>query len=163
MSGPEFVHATLGAGTTRFLTDPEKDREIASFAARREDKAHYRTAHPEARGGEGWIDPEVLPLVDALNAIPGVCTIQSCSGHARESYVTDGQLWLRLDESTTRAVDARIGELLAHDVIHRVTRQYAFHNGSEPHEFLDIRFTGERVADVQRVLVAFFLGAVERG
>jgi hypothetical protein len=27
------------------------------------------------------IDPEVIPLVDALNSIPGIYTLDTCSGH----------------------------------------------------------------------------------
>ena len=32
---------------------------------------------------EGIMDPEILALCDALNCIPGVRTIESCSGHLR--------------------------------------------------------------------------------
>jgi len=29
------------------------------------------------------MDPEIVPLADALNRLPGICTIASCSGHMR--------------------------------------------------------------------------------
>jgi hypothetical protein len=148
----------------RYLTAEEKAREVASFAAYRRDPSKHRTAHPNAKGGEGWIDPEVLPLVDALNDLEGICTVQSCCGHRwpipddpdGAEMVHRGQLWLRLSEDLARRVDERVGELLAHDVIVQVSKLYAYQGMSEPHEVLDVLFREGSIGDAERVIVGFF-------
>jgi hypothetical protein len=38
-------------------------------------------------GRIGPIDIAIAPLVDALNHVPGVQTLQSCSGHGYEAYI----------------------------------------------------------------------------
>lgn len=32
------------------------------------------------------MDPECIPLCDALNALPGIRTLESCCGHGREPH-----------------------------------------------------------------------------
>lgn len=150
----------------RHLTAPEKTRKVADFAAYRSDPGNYRTVHPEAKGGEGWIDPEVLALVDALNALEGVCTVQSCCGHRwpipgdpdGAERVHRGQLWLRLSEGVSRRFEERVGELLAHDVILRVSKLYAYEGMTEPHEVHDLLFKDGAVDEACRVIVTFFQG-----
>lgn len=149
----------------RWLTSAEKLREVESFADYRRDPQHFRTAHPDAHGGEGYIDPEVLPLVDALNEIEGVCTVQSCCGHrwpipgdphGSESF-HPGQLWLRLSEHVSRGADEHMAELLAQKpTIQHVRKLYSYQGMSEPHEVLDVMFAEGAVEEAQDVLVPFF-------
>jgi hypothetical protein len=63
--------------------------------------------------GLGYPDPEMYAFCDALNAIPGVCTMQSCSGHRVEyeqgepgrpieqvgPTLWSGVLWIKLDRT----------------------------------------------------------------
>lgn len=154
------------ATATRFLTVDEKARELAGFAEYRRDQSHYRTAHPDAHGGEGWLDPEVLPLVDALNALDGVCTVQSCCGHRwpvpgdqdGAEYVHTGQLWLRLSGPVMAAATERVGQLLEHDAITYVQRIFAYQDMSEPHEVFDVRWAPGDLDDAAPVIVGFFRG-----
>jgi tRNA(Phe) wybutosine-synthesizing methylase Tyw3 len=142
----------------------EKAREVAMFGESRRSRENYRPAHFNARGGEGWIDPEVLPLVDALNTLEGVCTVQSCCGHRHPipddpdgaEWVHHGQLWLRLSESVSRNADERVGVLLAHDVIVHVQKLYSYPEMSEPHEVFDVQFRDGHLESASRVIEDFF-------
>jgi len=83
----------------RFMTPDGKARELASLARER------------AEGG--LADEAIMQYCDALNALPGVCTLQSCAGH-RPGEISAGapagtrdqqlertaHLWLWLDERT---------------------------------------------------------------
>lgn len=61
-------------------------------------------------GGRGYPDDDIIPWCERLNAIPGVCTLQSCAGHA----IADGgvsepaHLWLWLDRETSAAFDSAV-------------------------------------------------------
>lgn len=86
----------------RYLGPDDKDAIHAEWAARRAE------APPSGDlAGKGWPDPEIFPLCDELNRLPGVCTLQSCSGHG-----AGGHLWLWLDEATSLEFD-RWGCVLA--------------------------------------------------
>lgn len=39
------------------------------------------------------IDPECIPLCRAINAIPGLHTVESCCGHGADPF----RIWLRAD------------------------------------------------------------------
>ena len=79
------------------LTPAAKAEELLRWSAQRADQS-YRGAP-----GAGFPDPEVFDLCDRLNAIRGVCTLQSCAGHPRaegREWSCPGQVWLWLDEPT---------------------------------------------------------------
>lgn len=95
--------ALAGDLTRRHLLAEAKADELAKWEA---DKSRPRP--PGDVGGHGWADTEIVPLCDALNALPGICTLQSCAGH-RDSV---GHLWLWLDEQNAGAFD-RWGYVLA--------------------------------------------------
>lgn len=82
----------------RFLTPESKAATLAEWGERKKD-----SLRPDGdEGGAGYVDPEMFPICDAVNAIDGVCTLQSCCGHWRE-YEGDRQryaaeLWLWLSE-----------------------------------------------------------------
>lgn len=144
----------------RYLTDTEKQSELAEFARYRADPNNWRKAHPENDGGSGYIDHEVLPLCDALCEIDGVCTIQSCCGHVNKyGYNMAGQLWIRLSAPMAAAFDARVGDLLAESVIYHVCKLYTVIEGREPREIVDIQFHGEadgRMPEAAEVILRFF-------
>lgn len=152
----------------RFLTPGEKDSHLAEFEAYKAIPGIWRRDHPDDFGTRGRIDHEVLPLVDDLNALNGVCTIQSCCGHRypwrdRETgevseIVVPGQLWIRLSYAVMVAVDARVGELLRHDVICHVQRLYSFRDGTEPHDVLDVQWKDGHMGEARAVIADFFRG-----
>ena len=39
------------------------------------------------------LDPEVLSLCRAMNAFPGICTVDSCCGHGREPF----RIWFKAE------------------------------------------------------------------
>lgn len=51
-------------------------------------------------GGLGYPDPDVYALVDSLNRLDGIVTMQSCSGHRHEGEGSEsmwsGQLWIAM-------------------------------------------------------------------
>lgn len=88
----------------------------------------YLTPAEKALTLESWLtgqvdapyaDEGVHPLMARLNAIEGVCTVQSCIGHVRESradgsrYVESGHIEMRLDERATARFYAGLGALVA--------------------------------------------------
>lgn len=52
----------------------------------------------ENSGAPGYPDPQIVPVCDALNRLPGICTISSCEGHG--GHGSSGYLWIRLDRDT---------------------------------------------------------------
>jgi hypothetical protein len=145
---------------TRFLTEEEKVHELALFERYKAEPRNWRRENPDAKGGEGFIDHEILPLCDELNQLAGVCTIQSCCGHVnKHGYQYPGQLWIRLSAGLSGQFDARVAELLRSDVIQHITKLYSFQDGSAPHEVIDLKFWGEpqgRMAEAHAVIAAFF-------
>ncbi len=106
----------------RFLTVGEKQKEIAEWEA-------LCRARPSAIGdvgGRGFPDPDMIPWCAALNAIPGVCTVQSCAGHGTQASVQDSaHLWLRFDGAMSTAFDAEAYTLAADERIEQVSRVYS--------------------------------------
>ena len=43
-------------------------------------------ANPPWGAAPLWLDKEVVPLVDALNAMEGVVTVESCCGHGKDPF-----------------------------------------------------------------------------
>jgi len=91
---------------SRFLTPEEKRDHLDTWRRLRADFEHQRRdLEGEFLGGRGYPDLAVYELTDRLNAIDGVCTVQSCAGHRQlapsddaEERVWNGQVWLRLSE-----------------------------------------------------------------
>lgn len=103
----------------RYLTPEEKTAILVSWER---DRDHHGL---EERPGRGYPDPDIVEWCDLINALPGVCTVQSCQGHREGNYVTPGHLWLRLDEPTTAAFDREAFQLARHEAIEQVVRMYA--------------------------------------
>ncbi len=105
--------------------------------------------------GCGWPDPEIIPLCNALNVLPGVCTLQSCAGHKKESRFICGHLWIVLDESMSYKFEQRAFELAHHKNIEWLSKVYS----SWGQEVICIEFLGNERGLLQasmEVVLGFF-------
>ena len=112
----------------------------------------------------GYPDQDILSWCDKLNAIEGVCTIQSCAGHGPETNgcYAAGHLWLRLDPVLSAAFEERVFEL-AQDTRHieRISKIYQ----SWGHEVTAIEFAGNGHAlltESMQVIYGFFESLAKR-
>jgi hypothetical protein len=83
------------ARMARYMTPLGKREAVADWLA----KVERMPAAPV--GGRGFPDPEMVAWCERLNALAGVCTLQSCAGHAPASPdegAYSGNLWLWLSE-----------------------------------------------------------------
>lgn len=146
----------------RYLTPDTKDRELASWM---EARGIFLTQFPvESRaglGGRGYPDPEMFEWCDLLNAtFPGVCTLQSCCGHALPEYGSvhaPGSFWLWLSQPMSRMFNRFAFDLARQPCMERVTRIY--HDVGQ--EIADLQFKGLERGVAQfhesiNVIVAFF-------
>lgn len=123
--------------------------------------ATYR-AEPFNPAEVGVPDPDIYPLVDALNALPGICTVQSCAGHVRASPL-DGadvywpaHLWIRASETVLRAFQAHVWRLMEYDGIERCAVLYHPTLG----DLIDLQFAGNergRLAESSDWIRRFFV------
>lgn len=106
---------------TYHLNPAEKRQRVTRWLRRR--------TRPRPDGdlaGRGWPDPDVFELTDRLNALEGVCTMQSCSGHPQQEVapgawsVFVGFLWLRLSEAMFTAFIERAPHLAADPNVEQV-------------------------------------------
>lgn len=80
-----------------------------------------------AKGGRGYVDPEIVPLCDALNQLDGIYTLQSCAGHSVEESdgaIYSGELWLRFDKKIRARFEIQAHCLSAEPMITRVGKIY---------------------------------------
>jgi hypothetical protein len=129
----------------QYLTAPAKRRELATWE------------RLKAAGGDrvGCPDPAIYPLCDRLNAIPDVCTLQSCAGHIRNGYYESGHLWLWLSQSLSRRFDRTALALAKRQGIDRVERIYT----GWGQEITSLTFAGEErglLAASSTVIAEFF-------
>ncbi len=77
-------------------------------------------------GGPGSPDRGMIPWCDRINAIDGICTLQSCSGHDdRENGIRSaGHLWLWLSAQKSSAFKKRAFELAQNATIERISTIY---------------------------------------
>lgn len=143
----------------RYLTEHEKKAEVARWLEYRSDPANQ--APDGQMGGYGYPDPAIFPLTDALNAIDGVMTDQSCAGHLHPGEIVGedtywhAQLWLRLSEPMMEAFTREAYRLLESPLIERVQR--IFH--PDIGDVADIVFHGSergKLDDSGALIVAFF-------
>jgi hypothetical protein len=139
---------------TLFLTDEEKAWRVNDYHAQRNE----------------WFDPtlvgtpdrEVYGLCDSINALPGICTLQSCAGHHGVEKKAEGQprmpghLWLRLSKDVFRRFLDECEELAHDPLIEQISVLY----GREPTgHVVEILFHGndEGVLPAsEKLLVGFF-------
>lgn len=109
-------------GRMRYLTAEAKARELAAWGEVR--KAGIPAGN---QAGKGYPDPNILSWCDRLNALPGICTLQSCSGHLPRNGDPGphpGHLWLHLSEPMARAFSRRAFKLARQDGIEEVSCQF---------------------------------------
>lgn len=159
----------------RHLTPEAKVRELLAWERAR---TEFLAGPPPDRfiGGHGYHDPPIFPHVDALNAIDGVCTLQSCSGHRctaashcswcaentditaggdEGAHVSSGQLWLWLSGRMSRRFHQRVFYLAMQPLVEKVSVHYHV----EGKEIVDLVFRGHGTGELDsamRVIVPFF-------
>jgi hypothetical protein len=121
-----LAHTSTDRHAARFLSADFKRRTLEEWERK---KTLILPEDGHGLGGRGYPDPEIIPWCDLLNEIPGVCTLQSCAGHAPEDCggaMRSGHLWLLLDEKMSAAFNARAWELVtAAEHIERASRIYS--------------------------------------
>jgi hypothetical protein len=144
----------------RFLTVEEKQAELAAWDA----LCRASRADRADEGGRGFPDADMIPWCATLNAIPGVCTVQSCAGHGsvgHPGYVSSAHLWLRLDKTMSAAFDAEAFALAANNGIESVVRAYT----AWGKEIASITFAGnerDSLNDSMAMIAAFLQSLRER-
>lgn len=122
------------------------------------DERKRTLAAPGVKGGLGYVDPDIVPLCDGLNRLPGVCTLQSCAGHSAEGSdgpVYPGKLWLRLGPEIRGRFEAASRELAADALVERVGKIY-WEDGKET---VTLTFKGNEsgyLAESSGVILKFF-------
>lgn len=76
----------------RFLTADGKRDILAAWMRTKQ------AWHSGEINGPGKPDADIVPWCDRINELPGICTVQSCAGHRKGRYQTNGHLWLWMDE-----------------------------------------------------------------
>jgi hypothetical protein len=145
----------MSLSQSRHLSPEGKRAELAEFD-------RYKAEHqapPDDAGGRGFPDPDILPWCDRLNALPGVCTLQSCAGHEySDGSHSSGQLWICLSPAMARGFRERVFDLAQHSPpIERVYTLYA----AWGQEIVDVRFAGNEcglLAESMELVVEFFSG-----
>jgi hypothetical protein len=140
---------------TWFLSPREKAEELSGWLAAR--AAASDPSYP------GTPDPDIYGLVDALNALPGVCTVQSCSGHGPEERkadggITPGRVWLRLSARVFRRFERHVAHLIAGPGVEEASVRYGrARDGAPP--VVDIVFAGKErghLAESGAAILDFF-------
>ena len=113
---------------------------------------------PSSRGGLGYVDPEIVPLCDALNNFKGVCTLQSCAGHPADKAngaAYSGNLWLRLESRIARQFETKAQQLASESLIERLGKIY----WEDGRETITVAFKGNEsgcLNESSAVILRFF-------
>ena len=103
--------------SNRYLSAPEKAETLEEWRILLESPPI---------SGPGAPDLEIVPWCEKINALVGVCTIQSCAGHGpdKRGYRSSGHLWLRFDEQLTHRLNGRAFGLARLSAIERISIIY---------------------------------------
>jgi len=141
----------------RYLT-PDAKTSVLGEWQHRIDNAPRTDLTEGCLGGHGGVDAPMIDQCAQINALPGVVTLQSCTGHVRQSdlgqYVLPGQLWLWFDEATARVVYETITDLPAWYEQPRLMWQ------ASGQEVLDLRWSPTRRAEDACGALIDWLGAI---
>lgn len=125
----------------RYLTLTSKDRELAYWRVQRDE---FLANPPEGRahlGGLGYPDPEIFEWCDRINALPGICTLQSCCGHIHpDGGMSSGNLWLWFSEPVSVAFDRHAMELARQPCCRDERVRRIYHDNGQ--EIADLTFKG---------------------
>ncbi len=112
----------------RYLTNGQKCIELSEF--------HERCI-PDQDGLASLPDCSMIRYLTELNSIPGLCTLQSCSGHIKRDvrdqseYVTNGGLWIWLSREMMQRFYIAAFELRQRSGYRYRQRVNRKHTGSE--------------------------------
>lgn len=163
-----FLSDRAPAPRSRYLTPAEKEVEVRDWLTVRAEFIAGRNWDGKPipagdLGGYGYPDVPMFRWTDKLNALDGVCTVQSCSGHwthdGGPAQHHDGQVWLRLSGSLTRAFERHAMQLAAEPCIRNLRTIYL----PDGHQVVDIVFVsdGGIVMDSSlMVILDFFEGLI---
>jgi len=131
---------------SKFLTQKEKKAELTTL------RALYRTAVPgDAKAGQGFLDAEMIPFLEQINELRGVCTLESCAGHPHSEQSSDpdtvsvlscGYLQLRFYQGLMAKFRSRSGELVNSDFIESVSIKFFPDEDGDTKEIAFIEFKG---------------------
>jgi len=120
----------------RYLTEREKEKTLG----------YLRDAYKKASlDSDGYLDLEMIPYLERINACDGMVTLQSCTGHKKTKkcpYMCGGHLWVRLNKKMTVLFDRKLWQLVRCRFITQVDKMYSFHEFVEVQEVIDISFPG---------------------
>ena len=142
----------------RYLTPDEKISEMRMWAESR----HLGVINVgDEHGGHGYPDAPIFALCDRLNAIEGICTVQSCAGHRVQAadgsgeHLYCGQLWRRMDEERSAWMLGNAMRLALDPLIEGVALRFQDYG----HEVWDVKFRGRErgtLAESSELLSRFF-------
>jgi len=136
----------------RYLSDKEKKHIIREWEITKIRSPHTGDNCPPGRGG---IDAEIVFHCDEINAIPGVCTLQSCAGHInKDGSITNGGLWLKLTENMMMLFHEYAYELYTHKGIYDSITIRLQDYGDE---LVDICFYPQRLGEAMKYLKLLLL------
>lgn len=122
--------------TNRYLTSSDKDRVLGEWSG---ELADWRDRGSLTGADLGYPDPDILPVCDAINGIPGVVTLQSCAGHRTRSGVCyPAHFWLWMSERMADRFRETALDLATNPLMERVATLYS----SWGQEIADITFSG---------------------
>lgn len=134
--------------TDRYLSMTGKAGELSCWRGLLDERG--------SAGGPGDPDPEMILWCDRINAIEGVCTLQSCAGHQNQKsgVRSAGHLWLWFSAEKTRNFQKRAFELAQNSTIERISTIY------QPwgQEVVQIEFRGipdGQLEDSGQIILAF--------
>ena len=106
----------------RYLTTEEKVKELACWERL---CADLPPDVPDEGDERGFPDPPMISWCAMLNALDGICTMQSCAGHKRaDGSLTSGVLWLKLSRNLSARFDCVAFSLAKQPGIEWVSRLY---------------------------------------
>ena len=130
----------------RYLAESEKERRVKEWL---EARSRWYVCSP------GNPDPEIFWLTDALNALSGICTLQSCSGHMLNGFVQSGSLWVKLSNGVMSQFYKAAPVLARQDVVEDVSIRFGTGEG----EIVEIVFKGNErglLRESESVILSFF-------
>ncbi len=112
----------------------------------------------------GFPDPDVFLLCDQINAMPGICTVQSCAGHRKpcpdgeSAWASEAHVWVRLDVRIEPAFDYAAFDLAGQPNIYGVGKRYCPTDGA----VATVDFAGLDVAGTDEHRQAALQDSMER-
>jgi hypothetical protein len=138
----------------RYLTDREKVDAVADWKRLCE---ALPDDVPPCGDERGFPDPPIVAWCNEINALPGICTVQSCAGHRRlDGTLISGHLWVRLSRDVSARFDEAALSLAAQPGIEQVSKLF----GRWGAELAMITFLGSERDHLERSMrvVLRFLG-----